>query len=78
MRPCVAYGRIPFAPRTKRALERSLHESLNLGDHHIGVEHLLLGLLDPRSNLAVEVLIRLGAAPDLVRAQVLADLGKAA
>jgi ATP-dependent Clp protease ATP-binding subunit ClpA len=65
-------------PRAKRALERAAREAATLGDGQIGVEHLLLGLLDPRSNTAVELLRHLGANPDVVRAGVLADLGQAA
>lgn len=54
---------LTFTPKAKRALERSLRESLTLGDRHIGVEHVVLGLLDPKGNLAVEILRRLGADP---------------
>jgi ATP-dependent Clp protease ATP-binding subunit ClpA len=65
-------------PRAKRALERAQREAVALGDGHIGVEHLLLGLLDPKGNTAVEVLHHLGADAEAVRTRVLADLGKAA
>jgi len=65
-------------PRAKRALERAQREAIALGDRDIGVEHLLLGLLDPRSNMAVELLRHLGANPEVIRTRVLADLGKAA
>src|SRR5688572_11024712 len=37
-------GHIPFTPRAKKALEHALREALQLGDHFIGTEHLLLGL----------------------------------
>jgi ATP-dependent Clp protease ATP-binding subunit ClpA len=76
--PAAVTGYLPFMPRAKRALERAAGEAAALGDGHIGVEHLLLGLLDPRGNMAVELLRRLGANPDDVRARVLADLGQAA
>ena len=76
--PASPAGRLPFMPRAKRALERSLREALALGDRHIGVEHILLGLLDPKGNMAVELLRHLGADPDAVRARVLNGLGKAA
>src|SRR5262245_10087308 len=36
-----------FMPRAKRALERARSDALTLGDTHVGVEHILLGLLDP-------------------------------
>jgi len=65
-------------PRAKRALERAQREALALGDQYVGVEHVLLGLLDPKSNTAVEVLRRLDTDPEVIRTRVLADLGKAA
>ncbi|MET8681069.1 Clp protease N-terminal domain-containing protein [Streptomyces sp. NPDC004647] len=71
-------GHLPFAPRAKRALERSLREAVALKDRHIGVEHLLLGLLDPTDKLAVGVLRRLGTEPESVREDVLAELRRAA
>lgn len=71
-------GHLPFMPRAKRALQCAQREAVARGDRHISVEHLLLGLLDPRSNMAVELLRHLGANPEVIRARVLADLGKAA
>ena len=50
-------GDLVFMPRAKRALQRSLHEATGLGDRQIGAEHILLGLLDPKGNIAR------GAAP---------------
>jgi len=76
--PANRAGPLPFMPRAKRALERSLREALTLGHPHIGVEHILLGLLDPKGNMAVELLRHLGADPMAVRARVLDGLGKAA
>jgi ATP-dependent Clp protease ATP-binding subunit ClpA len=71
-------GHIPFSARAKRALERSLREALALHDRHIGVEHLVLGLLDPHGNAAVDVLRRLGVEPDATRRRIIDELGKAA
>lgn len=71
-------GYLPLMPRAKRALERALREGLDLGDRHIGVEHVLLGLLDPKGNMAVELLRHLGVDPQVVRARVLQGRGKAA
>jgi ATP-dependent Clp protease ATP-binding subunit ClpA len=71
-------GSLAFMPRAKRALERSSQEAANLGDRQVGVEHLLLGLLDPKGNMAVELLQQLDADAELVRGRVLRALGKAA
>jgi len=77
-RRCNTVGHIPLTDRAKRGLERSLREASALGDRHIGVEHILLGLLDPKGNLAVALLEQFDLTPEQVRAAVLADIGKAA
>ena len=64
-------GHIPFTPRAKKVLELSLREALALKHRHIGTEHLLLGLLREGEGLAMLVLTRLGAGPQLLRARVL-------
>jgi ATP-dependent Clp protease ATP-binding subunit ClpA len=71
-------GHLPFMPRAKRALERAQREALALGDQYVRVEHVLLGLLDPKSNTAVELLRHLDMDPEVIPTRVLADLGKAA
>ena len=65
------FGHIPFTPRAKKVLELSLREALALKHRHIGTEHLLLGLLREGEGLAMLVLTRLGAGPQLLRARVL-------
>jgi ATP-dependent Clp protease ATP-binding subunit ClpA len=60
-----------YTLRAKRALDMSLREALQLGDHHIGTEHILLGLLREGEGPAAQVLIELGADLKLVRQQVL-------
>src|SRR6185369_16172986 len=51
------HGHIPFTPRAKKVLEKSLREALALRHNYIGTEHILLGLLDLREGLA-EVILR--------------------
>src|SRR5215217_1685955 len=41
----VPSGHIPFTPRSKKVLELSLREALQLGHNYIGTEHILLGLI---------------------------------
>jgi len=67
----VPSGHIPFTPRAKKVLELSLREALALKDRHIGTEHLLLGLIREGEGLAMLILTRLGAGPQLLRARVL-------
>jgi len=63
-------GHIPFTPRAKTVLERSLTASRQLGHRYIGTEHILLGLLDEADGIAGQVLLSAGAYPDKVRQQV--------
>lgn len=66
---------IPFTPRTKKVLELSLREALQLGHDDIGTEHLLLGLVREGEGVAARVLSDLGVSPDRVRGEVLEMLG---
>ena len=63
-------GHIPFTPEAKKVLELSLRESLALGHHYIGTEHILLGLIRQGDGVAARVLADQGADLDRVRQQV--------
>jgi ATP-dependent Clp protease ATP-binding subunit ClpC len=52
---------IPFTPQAKSVLELSLEEAWQLGHNYIGMEHLLLGLLQENEGVAAWVLENLGA-----------------
>jgi len=60
-----------YTLRAKQALDLSLREALQLGHHHIGTEHILLGLLREGEGPAAQVLAELGADLTQVRQQVL-------
>jgi len=60
-----------YTLRAKKALDLSLREALQLGHHHIGTEHILLGLLREGEGPAAQVLAELGADLAQVRQQVL-------
>lgn len=62
-------GHIPFTPRAKVVLEMSLREALALGDHHIGSEHVLLGLLREGQGVGAQVLAERGVTLEAVRAR---------
>ncbi|MEU7871384.1 ATP-dependent Clp protease ATP-binding subunit [Dactylosporangium sp. NPDC049140] len=70
----VPTGHIPFTPRAKKILELALRESLRLGHNHVCTEHVLLGLIRDGEGTAAQVLIRLGAAPNALRAQIMDGL----
>jgi ATP-dependent Clp protease ATP-binding subunit ClpC len=71
-------GSVPFTPQAKKALELSLREALARCHHHIGTEHLLLGMLragdGDGEDVAVQVLVRLGAGAAQVRERILSML----
>jgi ATP-dependent Clp protease ATP-binding subunit ClpA len=69
---------LPFMPRAKRALERASMEADRSRQREVGLDQLLLGLLDPKGNTAVALIQHLGANPEAVRAQLRARLDDAA
>jgi ATP-dependent Clp protease ATP-binding subunit ClpA len=71
----VPFEHIPFTPRSKRVLELSLRESLQLGHGYVGTEHILLGLIREGNGVAAQVLVRLGADLNRVRQQVVELMG---
>src|SRR6478672_7519043 len=51
---------LPLAPESKRVLHYAHEESDRLQAHHIGTEHLLLGLMREENSVAAEVLTEMG------------------
>jgi hypothetical protein len=74
--PGTPSGYIPFTPRAKTVLELSLREALQFGHTYVGSEHLLLGLIREDEGVAAQVLVRLGADLNRVRAEVIRVLGQ--
>ena len=62
---------IPFTPRSKKVLELSLREALQLSHDYIGTEHILLGLIREGDGVAALVLVKLGGDLNRVREQVI-------
>ena len=68
------FGKPTLAPRTKRVIELAVEEARMMGNHYIGTEHLLLGLVRDGDGVAVNVLRNLGINLDRVRTQTARDL----
>jgi ATP-dependent Clp protease ATP-binding subunit ClpA len=66
---------IPFTPRSKKVLELSFREALQLGHNYIGTEHILLGLVREGDGVGAQVLMTLGADLSAVRQAVVQQLG---
>jgi Clp amino terminal domain, pathogenicity island component len=75
--PPVRRGHIPFTPRAKKALERSLREALALGDNYIGAQHIALALLGMNSGAVPPILSALGLSAAPLRAAILDRYRKA-
>lgn len=59
-------GEIPYMPEARRAVERAMRFSSEIGDTEVGAEHLLVGLVESASGQLEEVLL----AADLEAARV--------
>jgi ATP-dependent Clp protease ATP-binding subunit ClpC len=70
-------GHIPFTPRSKKVLELSLREAMDLGHTYIGPEHILLGLIREGEGVATHVLQNLGVSADRLRDTVLGLISEA-
>jgi hypothetical protein len=70
-------GRMPFTRETKQVLENALVQALERGHNWIGSEHVLLALL-AAGGRPVEILEKLGATPDALRAEIDRLLAEAA
>jgi ATP-dependent Clp protease ATP-binding subunit ClpA len=68
-------GHIPFAPRSKKVLELSLREALQLGHNFIGTEHILLGLIREGEGVAAQILVARGTSLERVRTTVMSVVG---
>ena len=68
--PLPPAGHIPFTPRSKKVLELSLREALQLGHDYIGTEHILLGLLREGDGVGAQVLAGFGVDVNRAREQV--------
>jgi ATP-dependent Clp protease ATP-binding subunit ClpC len=67
-------GHIPFTLRSKRVLELSLSEAVQLGHTYIGTEHILLGLIREGDGVAAQILVESGVHLDRARKQVIQQL----
>lgn len=70
--------RIPFSPRAKKVLERSLREAVKLRDNRIGTGHVLLGILSNEDGTAVRMLARIGVSTEALENRVFELRGRKA
>ena len=70
-------GHLPFTKEAKQVLEGALREAVEAKHNWIGSEHVLLSLL-AAGGRPVEILEKLGASPDAIRAEISRLLAEAA
>ncbi|HEY8598455.1 MAG TPA: Clp protease N-terminal domain-containing protein [Thermomicrobiales bacterium] len=68
-------GKLELVPRAKHALELAVEEARRMRHHHIGTEHILLGLLLEEEGVAAGILAGLGVDYATARQQITALLG---
>src|SRR5512147_69580 len=61
------FSKIDLTPRTKRVIELAVEEARRLGQHYIGTEHLLLGLIRQGDGVAIDILRQLSVSPEAIR-----------
>ncbi|HEY6798835.1 MAG TPA: Clp protease N-terminal domain-containing protein [Kineosporiaceae bacterium] len=69
-----AEGHVPFTPRSKKLLERSLREAIHLGHNYIGTEHILLGLIGDADGVGAQIVAECAGELGTVRKAVLDNL----
>ncbi len=62
-------NRPELSPGMQKVLELALEQARKLGHHYIGVEHLLLGLVEHNEGVAIDALKKMGVTPAQVRRQ---------
>ena len=62
-------NRPELSPGMQKVLENALEQARQLGHHYIGVEHLLLGLVEYNEGVAIDALARMGVTPEQIRRQ---------
>jgi ATP-dependent Clp protease ATP-binding subunit ClpA len=66
---------LPYTNRAKKSLELAMKAARDLGQSHVGSEHLLLGILDEKMNIAAQVLTEAGLTREAAIASVLEIVG---
>jgi hypothetical protein len=61
---------LPPTPRGKSVIQYAMEEARHLNHHHVGTEHLLLGLMREVEGVAAQVLMNSGLKLDAVRDRV--------
>ncbi len=64
-------AQVGLTPQLKQVIERAVEEARMLSHHHVGLEHLLLGLLQEEEGIAAGVLASLGVTLEQARSETM-------
>ncbi|MGH2591949.1 MAG: Clp protease N-terminal domain-containing protein [Anaerolineae bacterium] len=64
------FSKIDLLQSTRRAIELAVDEARHMGDYYIGTEHLLLGLIRQKREVAIDILNQLGVSADHIRREI--------
>ena len=73
-----SHGFSRFTPRAVQSLGLAQDAARHHGHNYVGTEHILLGVLEEGTSLALKVLLALDVEPDDLRQELVASLGEAA
>ena len=65
-------GDLPYSRHAKKTLEHALKEAAEHGHDFVGIDHLLIGVIQESDGLGAELLAKHGATADRVREHLLA------
>lgn len=71
-----APAQVGLTPQIKQVIERAVDEARRLNHHHIGLEHLLLGVLHEEEGIAAGVLTSLGVTLEQARSETMRILSQ--
>lgn len=74
--PYTAIGKLPQTPRVRHVIELAIKEARSTHHHHVGTEHLLIGLMLADDGVAARALNSMGLDLEHVRAKVHEVLGE--
>lgn len=73
----VTYYKLPQTPNAKKVIDETIKAARDLSHNYVGTEHLLMGILRTKDNVAVSALESMGLTKDSVRDEIIQILGPA-
>ena len=65
-----------YTPRSKRVIDMSVQEAINMGTGYVGTEHILLALIQENDSIAVRILASLGVNGQKLYEDIMSMVGE--